>query len=74
MKRKLWTLRKDLFGHYKRVAIKSGKSKQWVSLVLRGKAEDDEVLKIAVEVHKELKRENAQKLILKNKILNQVKS
>jgi hypothetical protein len=55
------------------VAIKSGKSKQWVSLVLRGKAEDEIVLKIAVEVHKELKRENAQKLILKNKILNQVK-
>lgn len=73
MKRKLWTLRKDLFGHYKRVAAKTGKSKQWVSLVLRGKAEDAEVLKAAVEVHNELKRENAQKLILKTKILNQVR-
>lgn len=73
MKRKLWTLRKDLFGHYKRVAAKSGKSKQWVSLVLRGKAEDNDVLDHAVAVHKEVMREKAQKLILKQQLLNQVR-
>ncbi len=71
--KKLWTLRKDLHGHYDRVAKKAGRSISLVSRVLNDKVNNDEVLAIAVEVHKEVMREKAQKEILKQNLLNQVK-
>jgi len=72
-KRKLWTLRKDLHGYYKRVAVRSEKSVSLVSRVLTGKVQNDEVLEIAIAVHKEVMREKAQKVILKQQLLNQIK-
>lgn len=72
-KRKLNTLRKDLYGHYKKIAKKADVSKQWVSLVLRDKVQDANVLAVAIAVHKEVMREKANKLILKQQLLNQIR-
>lgn len=72
-KRKLWTLRKDLHGHYQKVADRAKRSVSLVSRVLNDKVDNDEVLAIAIEVRKEIMIEKAQKLIIKQNLLNQIR-
>lgn len=61
LSKKYWTLRKDLHGHYKKIAESCGTSISTVSRVLNDEIKNDTVLFKAIEIRKQVIKDRKEK-------------